>query len=69
MPGSPSMSTELPRPRATSLISPARSAISLSRPISEPAGFTGGMGQTLLPEYLRNKLAISGHLFGVRNAF
>jgi hypothetical protein len=48
-------------PPATSLISPVSSAISLSRPTSAPAGVTGDMGRTLLPEYLRNKRAISGH--------
>ena len=55
MPGSPSMSTALPRPRATSLMSPVSSAISLSRPTSAPAGVTGGMERTLLPEHLPNK--------------
>ena len=40
MPGSPSMSTDPPRPRATSLMSPVSSAISLSRPTSAPAGVT-----------------------------
>ena len=37
MPGSPSMSTALPRPRATSVTSPVNSAISLSRPTSRAA--------------------------------
>ena len=55
MPGSPSMSTELPCPRATSFMSPVSSAISLSRPTSAPAGVTGCMQRTLLPEHLRNK--------------
>ncbi len=42
MPGSPSISTEPPRPRATSFTSPVSSAISLSRPTSAPASVTGG---------------------------
>ena len=50
MPGSPSMRTEPPRPRATSFISPVSSAISLSRPTSAPAGVTGCMQRTLLPD-------------------
>ena len=48
MPGSPSMSTEPPRPRATSLTSPASSAISRSRPISASALVTACMYRTLL---------------------
>ena len=61
MPGSPSMSTALPRPRATSFMRPVSSAISLSRPTSAPAGVTGGMGRTVLPEHLRNKQVNFGH--------
>src|SRR4029077_6360462 len=48
MPGSPSMSTEPPCPRATAFMSPVSSAISLSRPTSAPAGLTGCMQRTLL---------------------
>ena len=43
MPGSPSISTELPRPADTSITNSVSSAISLSRPTSAPAGVTGGM--------------------------
>ena len=64
MPGSPSMSTKPPHPRAASLISPLSSAISLSRPISALAGVSGCMEQTLLPEHLPNKQSIFGRQFG-----
>ena len=59
MPGSPSMRTEPPRPRATSLISPDSSAISLSRPSSAPAGVAECMEQTVLPEHLLNNQTYS----------
>ena len=53
--------TAPPCPRATSFISLLNSALSLSRPTSAPAGGTGGMEQTLLPEHLGNNLAFFGH--------
>ena len=49
MPGSPSISTAAPRPRAASLNSPSRRASSSSRPTSTAAAVTGDMAQTLLP--------------------
>ena len=44
MPGSPSISTELPRPRDTSFTSPVSSAISLSRPTRASAASPGAWG-------------------------
>ena len=55
MPGSPSMSTALPPPRARSLNSPSSSASSLARPASTPAGVTGCMSRSVLAGHLRNK--------------
>ena len=49
MPGSPSISTEPPRPRATSFTSPVNSAISLPRPTSAPASVTGGNSAACRP--------------------
>ena len=61
IPGSPSMSTALPCPRATSFNSPVSIAISLSRPIKIPADVTGDMERTVLPQHLPNKQVVFGH--------
>jgi hypothetical protein len=51
IPGSPSISTDPPRPLATFRISPPSIASSLSRPISAPARVTMGTERTLLLEH------------------
>src|ERR1035438_4333220 len=55
MPGSPSISTEPPRPPATSFMNPASIAVSLSRPTSAPARVAVGTGRILLLEHYGHK--------------
>jgi len=54
------MSTELPRPPGHISCQPGQER-HLAIAASAAAGVTGGMGRTLLPEYLRNKRFIFGH--------
>ena len=63
MPGSPSMSTALPPPRARSLKYPSSSASSSARPASTPAVVTGCMSRRVLAGHLRNKRFFLGHEF------
>ena len=59
IPGSPSTSTEPPRPAAASFTSLASVASSLSRPTSAPARLTARMDGTLLLEHLGIKRCFS----------
>jgi hypothetical protein len=55
IPGSPSISTELPRPPATSVMNRSSVAISLSRPTSAPARVAVGTERILLLEHYGHK--------------